>query len=103
MIFTSLSLGLLICEMGIKRPTAQVCAGMKTQGSGMASHLSHQQYSSHTFCSSFPCGNSQIEAEAENEVHKTPRTFKGPLSVYLEKRACLSSCSAGPWALTWQI
>lgn len=74
------------------------------QGSGMASHLPPTGNTAPT--PSAPPSHvetARSEAEAENQGHKTQSTLEGPPSVYLEKRACPSSHSAGLWALTWQI
>lgn len=50
------------------------------QGSGMASHLSHQQYSSHTFCSPFPCRNSQIRGRSRKSGAQNTKNLRRSLS-----------------------
>lgn len=88
--FTSLSLGFLICEMGIKRPAAQVCCRDDTAGEvqGLIPVTLVVQ-PPHLLL--LPCEN-RSEAEAERQVRKTQRA----LSVYLGKGTCPSSFSAGP-------
>lgn len=88
--FTSLSLGFLICEMGIKRPATQVFC--RDDNTGEVQGLVPVTLAAQLPYLLLLPGENRSEAEAERRVHKTQRA----LSVYLGKGTCPSSFSAGP-------
>lgn len=89
--FTSLSLGFLICEMGIKRPATQVCC--RDDNTGKVQGLIPVTLAVQLPCLLLlPCENSQIRGRSRKAgTHNT----KSPLSLFGEG-TCPSSFSAGP-------
>lgn len=78
--FTSLSLGFLICEMGIKRLAAQVCCRDDNAGKvhGTGPQLCYTSSIAPTPSAPPHVEIARSEAEAEKQVHKTQRALKVP-------------------------